>query len=141
MITLTRMYTPWGVVGDWSMPDFQCKTLERPWLVNVDDHSCIPEGVYTMALRESPVVKRITKGKFDKGWEIQNVPDRDFIMVHPGNWISDSNGCILTGKHALINADRIMITESQSTFEQLMTALGTKETWEIEILPFRVEYP
>jgi hypothetical protein len=141
MITLTRMYTPWGVIGEWDMPGFRCVTLERPWLGNARGQSCIPEGVYPMAMRQSPVVSRITRGRHPDGWEIQDVPERTFIMVHPGNWIENSDGCILVGKRVILERDRIMITDSQDTFDALMTAMGTRQDWDIDIRPFQASYP
>ena len=39
-------YTPFGTFGRLYMPEFQCFTIERPWLNNVPKESCIPEGEY-----------------------------------------------------------------------------------------------
>lgn len=50
----------------------------------------IPCGEYELAVRHSPKFKR------DTLW-IQGVPDRDFILIHSGNKIEDSDGCILVG--------------------------------------------
>lgn len=141
MIHMMRQYTPWGVIGEWNMPGYSCATLERPWQGNARGMSCIPEGVYTMQKRQSPVVSRITSGRYPQGWEITDVPGRTHIMVHPGNWVRNSDGCVLVGRERTIQNDELMITHSQTTFDELMTALGLHDEWLISIESYRVEYP
>ena len=43
-------YTPMGIFGRIMSPEFQCYTVERPWLDNRARESCIPEGVYRLRL-------------------------------------------------------------------------------------------
>ena len=73
-----------------------CMTLELPWRNNQHDISCIPEGLY----RCVPLKDHIT----DSGYHFQRcirllfVPKRGGILIHPGNFLSDTNGCILPGE-------------------------------------------
>lgn len=64
-----------------------CYTIERPWLDNQRRISCIPEGTYVLKRRFSP--------KFLWHLHLQDVPDRDLILLHPANTaITELNGCI-----------------------------------------------
>lgn len=68
-------------------------TVERPWLDNVREASCIPEGKY-IAVRaldyplRNGVVLPLT-------WVLQDVPGRSGICFHPGNSMMDTLGCIV----------------------------------------------
>jgi hypothetical protein len=67
-------------------------TLELPWRDNQRNISCIPEGeypIYTFSHSHlGPVIG------------LKDVPDRSEILIHPGNYIHESNGCILAGLNA-----------------------------------------
>jgi hypothetical protein len=72
---------------------YRCKAIELPWNGNQHDVSCIPEGTYPCSKIVSP-----TKGKC---FLVHDVPDRDSIEIHIGNYVAggkiDSKGCILPG--------------------------------------------
>ena len=68
---------------------FSCYTLELPDLQNQKQVSRIPEGHYQ-------VVKRWSK-RFGSHFHILNVPNRELILFHRGNFNSDIRGCILVG--------------------------------------------
>ena len=74
-----------------------CSTLELPNLNNARRKSCIPAGTYTAKMRKSATMKRVSGGRWDEAFELQDVPDRDFILMHPGNYPKNSHGCILVG--------------------------------------------
>jgi hypothetical protein len=123
VIFLHRSYPPDGgpVLGKLVLPDWECVTLERPWLQNKPNVSCIPEGTYELQMRRSPLLERITEGKYLTGWEVMNVPKRTFIMFHPGNWVQDTEGCILVGrKITWTDREGSMITSSRNTFHYFM---------------------
>jgi hypothetical protein len=66
-------------------------TLEdriRPKGVKVPGKTCIPEGLYPLAKRASPHLKR------DVIW-IQNVPGFEYVYFHSGNKPEDTDACIL----------------------------------------------
>ena len=82
-----------GVFGMLSVFDRPaCLTLERPWKHNEQNISCIPSGIYDCYSWNSQ--------KFGKTWQIGDVPGRQAILIHTGNVIGDSQGCILIG-HSL----------------------------------------
>jgi hypothetical protein len=65
-------------------------TLEEPWRENQRGKSCIPAGTYKMFKRLSPA-----RGIFV--WELKDVPGRSNIQIHVGNFLTDTEGCILVG--------------------------------------------
>ena len=137
MIVLERSYIADDscTIGKLTLPDgWSCFTMENPWLDNARGESCIPEGTYTMGKRVSPIVQRTSRGQYEQGWEVQDVPGRSFIMIHPGNWVSNTDGCLLPGRAIAFTADRgLMVTSSQIAFKELMERLETQATWTIEI--------
>lgn len=103
---------------------FRCKAIELPDLGNQKKFSCIPEGIYDVAKYDSP-----TKGSC---FHVLDVPDRDSILIHKGNYAAgnhiDTLGCILPGTHfSDINEDGFIdITESTKTLENLLAVLPDK---------------
>ncbi|MCK4662552.1 MAG: N-acetylmuramidase family protein [Bacteroidales bacterium] len=92
---------------------FTCKTLELPWKENKRNISCIPENTYK-------VKKRFTdKNKFH--FHVQDVPGRDWILIHHGNYYTDIRGCILVGlQHIDIDSDGLKdVTSSVATLKKL----------------------
>ncbi|MCU0949509.1 MAG: DUF5675 family protein [Burkholderiaceae bacterium] len=76
-------------------------TIELPWRENARQVSCIPTGTYRVRWSRSPRLRRFT-------YEILDVPGRDGIRVHEGNFAGDkaagfdshSLGCPLVGQRA-----------------------------------------
>lgn len=136
MITLTRAYLPdhSATLGRLDVNQSTFYTLEPPWKSNEQVVSCIPEGVYPLQLRESPVVRRSSKGEFPEGWEVAEVKGRSFIMFHVGNWVEDTDGCILVGSAFSWHKEKgPMITHSAVGFRKFMLTLVNSDFWEIEI--------
>lgn len=67
-------------------------TMERPWLNNQNDISCIPAGMYHVKYLE-----RSYSGTYRNVFHIQNVPGRYGVLIHNGNIATQSKGCILIG--------------------------------------------
>ena len=70
-----------------------CDTLENPYINNERNISCIPEGQYKVRLR----LARESATRDYLHLLVQDVPNRDFILVHIGNYPSQTQGCILVG--------------------------------------------
>lgn len=77
------------VVMDNTKVVFSCNTLELPNLNNLPQKSCIPEGEYEVVRHTSP-----SKGDC---YSVKNVPNRQNILIHVGNYTDDTLGCILVG--------------------------------------------
>lgn len=115
-------YTPFGTFGRLSVPEFQCFTVERPWLNNVPRESCIPEGDYEMVL-----------GRFNRGgypaYELIGVPGRSLIKIHRGNTMDDVLGCIALGRSLGWVANKWAVISSRVAFGQFMGIMsGTEKT-------------
>ena len=70
-----------------------CDTLENPWINNKKNVSCIPEGEYPVRLR----LPRESGTRDYLHLLVQEVPNRDWILFHRGNFPKDTSGCILVG--------------------------------------------
>lgn len=106
--------------------EFTCKTLELAWKDNERRVSCIPEAEYTVVKRNSP--------KYGDHFHILDVPNRDFILVHHGNFHSDILGCVLVGNnHIDIDGDGYKdVTSSKNTMKKLNEILPEEFTLRIE---------
>lgn len=105
-------YHPKGTLGVIKIADKKLFTIERPWLGNALNVSCIPTGTYLTRWRESP--------RFGFTWELQDVPDRTYILIHPANYSSNVQGCIGLGEGLM--GDQIAVSNSRkavNTFESL----------------------
>lgn len=135
IIALDRSaHTPWGTFGTLRLADGSAfPTVEPRWEYNAAGKSCIPAGVYIMRQRASPIVYRTSGQGFHIGWEVTGVPGRSLIMLHPGNWASDSNGCILPGRaHAVLNG-KPGVSASRAAFKDLMHRLSKNAEWTLSV--------
>lgn|SRR3990167_7451294 len=109
--------------------DFSCDTLELPWKNNEKQVSCIPQGFYHVEKRKS--------AKFGEHFLIKDVPNRDFILIHSGNFAAgdkvDIKGCIMVGSdYQDINTDgNLDIINSKITLRAMLKALPNKFLLEI----------
>ena len=71
-----------------------CDTLENPYLDNQRNVSCIPAGEYPVRLR----YPRESATREYLHLLVQDVPNRDYILFHRGNFPKDTSGCILVGQ-------------------------------------------
>lgn len=67
-----------------------CVTLEEPWRENQRMISCIPKGQYNVQTWNSP--------RHPSSWVVLDVPGRSAILIHTGNTLKDTAGCILVGE-------------------------------------------
>ncbi|QHZ59758.1 hypothetical protein HWD03_gp035 [Alteromonas phage vB_AmeM_PT11-V22] len=83
---LLRRYYDDRTEGKWIFPDDSyCFNLERPWLNNKVNESCIPEGTY--------IVCEDSTGKH-QWFKFKDVPNRTFIEMHPASKVSELLGCL-----------------------------------------------
>lgn len=117
----------WGVLFEESKKPL-CWTLELPWKNNARNVSCIPPGAYKVVKRQS---------KAFKGWvcELQDVPGRDGVLIHPGNTVLDIRGCILVGLQLgeLVTPKGTMeaVVMSRSAMTRLLDSTGMEFSLEI----------
>jgi len=122
-IVLERFcYHPEGTLGVIRLDGDLFYSIEKPWLDNARSVSCIPVGTYQTGWRKSP--------KFGQTWQIEDVTDRTYILIHVANYPSDVHGCIGLGTYLM--GDRIAVSQSRKAvtrFEKLTKGLE----WQLEI--------
>ena len=101
-------------------------TLERPWVDNQANISCIPAGSYTC--------QRIRSPKFGETFEVMNVPNRSHVLFHKGNTLDDTHGCILVAEEFSGTFDHPMLASSARGFGELMQLLEGRATFEITVV-------
>ena len=107
---LKRDYQTHSTPGILRFPSgFAVTTLERPWLDNKVNVSCIPKGTY-----------RVQRDRHGHTWfKILDVEGRSAIEIHEGYKVSHSAGCILLDLLEL--QDLLLETEGQD-FELTITS-------------------
>ena len=106
-VDLLRDYKKSCTLGEAILPSGKIiKTLERPWLNNQPNVSCIPDGVYLCKWLE-----RSASGKYKRCWHVQGVDGRSGILWHSGNLVRHTLGCILPGmRHGWLLNQRAVLS-------------------------------
>jgi hypothetical protein len=110
-------YHPEGTLGLIDFEGERFYTIERPWLDNTPNVSCIPEGAYNTGWRDSP--------RFGETWHIKEVQDRTYILIHAANFPKEVQGCIGLGLGLM--GDRVAVSSSRKAvarFEELTRDLS-----------------
>lgn len=113
----TAAQNPGGTYGVLTMNNLPlCVTVERPWLDNQPDISCVPRGI-TM---------HFTKYQSPKNgwtWISQDAPGRSNIELHAANVPSQVEGCAGMGQY-FTTFDGVMgVANSQVTMGMLRQTL------------------
>ena len=98
---------------------FKAFTLELPSRENQRRISCIPSGRYYCALVNSP--------RFGRVYGIHDVPGRDHILIHAGNTVAHTEGCILLGEAVSWKGRRVI--NSRAAVASLAKATGNAPFW------------
>lgn len=94
-------------IGHLYAGDLDLCTLELPWKENAHNVSCIPDGKYQTVLCWSNRFEKVMP-------RLLNVPGRDGILIHPGNEMRNTNGCVLLGMQR--SEDERIVTGSKIAF-------------------------
>lgn len=118
-------YTPFGTFGKFVCNSKLLYTVERPWLANQQNVSCIPEGEFDCKPRF-----------FHKGGypavEILDIPNRSDILFHIANWPENVLGCIGVGSGLGVLANKWAVLDSTQAFKEFMDFYG-KEPFRLRI--------
>lgn len=79
----------------------------------IKGETCIPLGVYPLDKRFSPHFSKAYN--HDMIW-VQNVPGFEFILIHWGNTISDTEGCLIIGDKIGIVNQKDAVLNSRATY-------------------------
>lgn len=100
----------------------QSMSLEDIKNIKKKSITAIPTGKYEVTLSvQSPKFSKYTQYEFCKGYlpRLIDVPGFEGVLVHIGNFPSDTDGCVLVGK----NTKKGMVTDSTNTFKTLYSKL------------------
>lgn len=139
-IQIKRWYGPNYTMGKMTIDGlYFCDTLED---VNRDNNkngkfdngeskvygeTCIPKGKYKVIVSPSPKFKRDLP-------KLLNVPSFEGILIHAGNTVSDTHGCILVGENK-VKGQVINSRKYESIIvEKCKTAIKNGEEINIEII-------
>lgn len=131
-ILLRVKETPSYILGRLTVPARSAflvvSTLELPWKDNERAKSAIPEGLYKLELRFSPLFRRDCIRLVD-------VPGRNGILIHEGNTTEDTLGCILVG----LSSGDGRVNDSRSALVSVREYLDidhalSRGDWEIKVL-------
>lgn len=117
----TLLSTQGKLFGDGA---FLAYTLELPMKDGLPG-SAIPAGTYPIEMAPSP--KFLELAQQDPWWatyanampHIIDIPGRSLIMIHPGNYPTETEGCILVGETRGIN----VIGTSRLAFSKLYSLI------------------
>ncbi len=102
------------------------KALELPDSGNQRSISRVPAGKYICVLRWSE--------KYGWHYHIQDVPGRTLILIHFGNYYTDTRGCVLVGNAFVdLNKDGYKdVTSSNKTMKRILSI--APEEFELTII-------
>lgn len=138
-VALTDTYTIGHLFIDGSPTKF-CDTLEDRVVdknkngyfdgpeKKVYGQSAIPYGSYRTIMYHSPKFSPRYGGR-KVPW-LQNVPHFEGILIHSGNTIDDTLGCILVG----VNSVKGKVVNSKQTLLNLLDIIGDTKEFEVEII-------
>jgi len=113
---------------------FVCYALERPWLNNEKNISCVPAGTYE--------IERYDSAKFPDCFSLVNfnlgvglTPEfqRNYILIHPANRVSQLQGCIAPGIGISGYAEEWMIVDSRNALEKIRKIVYNNNIKQMEI--------
>ncbi len=113
-------------MGKWYADDeLICSTFELPDRNNQPNISCIPAGEYPLKMIVSP--------KYGPCYKVHKVPGRTNILIHTGNTVDDTKGCIIPcSSYGLLNG-KIAGLSSRVAYIRLKAILaGDNHTLTIE---------
>ncbi|WAK44634.1 hypothetical protein vBAmePPT11V19_00008 [Alteromonas phage vB_AmeP_PT11-V19] len=102
--------------------------LERPWLNNAVNRSCIPTGKYV-----AHYMPRSGSGRYKEVYHILPVDGRTGILIHTGNLVRHSLGCLLIGSSFGALANQTAVLNSRKAKRELNDMTGHK-SFNLEIL-------
>jgi len=122
MLTHTRVAAPQQTLGvlRHEPSGWACCTLELPWADNKNHRSCIPPGPGKEAIAYK--AKRHESPRYGECLWLPGVRGRSEILIHAGNYISDTLGCILVGAQ-FTDLDEDSLTDVTSSRQTLRVLL------------------
>lgn len=96
---------------------FVCFAIEDPLRdTKIKGKTAIPNGKYKVGLRWSP--KFSSEFNHEMLW-IKDVPNFEYILIHWGNTVDDTDGCLLLGSKVGVLNNKIAVLNSRATYQNL----------------------
>ena len=95
------------------------RTLELPWKDNENNVSCIPEGTYKLRVRPASESHKFNYDHI----EVLGVPGRDKILIHIGNYLRNTDGCVLVGLWSSWQNNKWIVNSSRIAFGIVLEAV------------------
>jgi hypothetical protein len=118
----------------------RCFTLEPPAVAGSSAHKtgsqvtdgpvCIPAGTYPVKIDFSPRFQRSMPRLFD-------VPGREGILIHWGNYVENTEGCILVGSSKSMIQGAVAepaVWDSREMFDRLYREIEEAQTAGVELM-------
>lgn len=118
-VYLFRRYYPSWTQGWLLVGDLLLRTLELPWEENKSNISCIPPGEY-----QTSYLPRSSSGKYRKVWHLLETPGRFGILIHNGNVVEHTRGCILVGERHGTLAGKPAVLSSRTGMRKMLDIVG-----------------
>ena len=106
-----------------------CATLEDAWHAQkIHGETSIPAGTFRLGWHASPKFDAVYRQRVERAGEryrgmiqLLDVPGYEWVLIHCGNTVADTNGCILVGNSVFRGIDGLHIPggESVSAFLRL----------------------
>jgi len=96
--------------------------LEPPWKNNASNISCIPSGEYVCNF-----MLRSSSGKYKNVYHIREVGGRFGILIHNGNIVTHTRGCLIIGKRKGWLARRRAVLNSKTALGELVDIIGERQ--------------
>lgn len=96
--------------------------LERPWLDNQTNKSCICAGTY-----KSQFLPRSTSGRYRNVYWLREVPERGGILIHSGNVVDHSKGCLIIGKRRGHLAGKRAVLNSKTALQEFVQLMDGQD--------------
>jgi hypothetical protein len=115
-----------GTFGDWIIcGQVFCVTLEPSDLLNERNISSIPAQQYQCIRIRSP--------QFGETFEIVGVPGRSHVLIHAGNIIEHTKGCIILAQYfGKLHGNRAVLN-SGKTFKEFMEIMKGTNAFSLTI--------
>lgn len=129
-------------LGKLSVTSYSWYTLEPPWLPDLDYLggtpllSCVPPGVYALIPHDSVKHPRtFALSNPDLGVVASPASDmRDDVLIHSGNVLADTEGCIILGLRDGMMYGQDAVLESQPAIAEFRIAVPWVEGHTVSIL-------
>ena len=102
--------------------------LERPWLNNKVNVSCVPEGEYV-----AHFLPKSGSGRYTNVYHLLPVSGRSGILIHKGNLVSHSLGCLIIGTAIGNLGGKPAVLQSAKALRKLNEVTG-KQSFNLEIM-------